>query len=91
MDYRNFYYKSLNITQPQLEGCEFIPSVYDYFEKEYQQSKFLYNEFIRIKDLGLQPIVSKENENNYGRSIHSDYYKVINEKKWLLARLKYGI
>lgn len=85
------FYKSLNITQTQLEDCEFIPRVYDFFEKEYQQSNSFYNEFIRGKDLGLQPIVSKENENNYGRGIHSDYYKVINEKKWMLARLKYGI
>jgi hypothetical protein len=90
MNYHDFY-KSVNIPTPELDGCEFIPSVYDYFEKEYKSCKDVYNNFIANKDLGLQAIVSKENEHNYGRGIHSDYYRVIDKKKWMLSRLKYGI
>lgn len=69
----------------------FIPGVYDKLQAEYNSSNLLYRAFIVSKDLGLITNVTTDNESIYGKDIHTDYYKIIDEKKWLLTRLKYGI
>lgn len=77
----------------QVEGSDyyFIPEVFDTFATEYRRSTILYKKFIEDKDLGLVTNVTKANEATYGREIRSDYYKIVDEKKWMLAKLKYGI
>jgi hypothetical protein len=77
----------------QVEGADyyFIPEVFDVFENEYYISTKLYKRFIEDKDLGLVTNVTKDNEATYGREIRSDYYMVVDEKKWMLAKIKYGI
>jgi hypothetical protein len=69
----------------------FIPEVFDVFEKEYKKSNLFYRAFIDSKDLGLIANITNANEKDYGKGIHSDYYKIVDEKKWLLAKIKYGI
>jgi hypothetical protein len=43
----------------------------------------MWKEFIKSLDIGIECIKSCEFPNN-------DVYKVIDEKKWLLAKIKYG-
>ena len=74
-----------------LTGFDFFPEVYDLFEDEYKQSGILYREFIELQDLGVLVNITEENEKIYGREIFTDYYKVVDHKKWLLARIKHGI
>lgn len=69
----------------------FIPDIYDFFKEEYMNNKdLLYNDFIKSKDLGVESCVSEENEKMYKNKIHSDYYYITNNKKWLLSKLKYA-
>lgn len=97
-DYKKFYtdredYIS-NIKwegQHHVDDCIFIPEVFDKFETEWKKSRLLYREFINSKELGLLANVTKENERNYGIGVHSDYYKVLDQKQWFLAKIKYGI
>jgi hypothetical protein len=74
-----------------LEDYYFIPEVFDKFEKEYRKSGMMYREFINLKELGLLANVTKENEQHYGIGVHSDYYKILDDKQWFLAKIKYGI
>jgi hypothetical protein len=57
--------------------------VYSVFWFEYHTSNiFDWKEFIDLKDLGIRYIK---------RGISNDLYNVVDEKKWLLAKIKYGI
>jgi hypothetical protein len=69
----------------------FVPEVYDHFKLEYKSSDMLYTSFINSKQLGLLTAITKENELFYGKEIHCDYYKIVDEKQWFLAKIKYGI
>ena len=53
-------------------------TVFGYFKWEYIQSRLLWADFLIQKDLGIQ--------------VNSEYvYKIVDEKKWCLTRLKYGV
>lgn len=92
-EYRKYYTSREEWESIHVEGSDyyFIPEVYDVFEKEYKKSDLFYRAFINSKDLGLIANLTNTNERDYGRGIHSDYYKIVDEKKWLLAKIKYGI
>jgi hypothetical protein len=54
--------------------------IYRTFDFEYQASDFSnFAEFIKSKDLGITTQVP-----------YDDIYKIVDEKKWLLAKIKYG-
>jgi len=72
-------------------GLTFIPEVYDHFVNEYKQSGMLYSQFVFEKNLGLIANITKATEEQYGFGVHSDYYKIVDDKQWMLAKLKYGI
>jgi hypothetical protein len=84
MEYMAFQWKNN-------EDYIFIPEIYDLFENEYKSSVLLYPAFIDDKDLGVKTSITKENEMMYGREIHCDYYKIVDEQKFFLAKIKYGI
>jgi len=69
----------------------FIPEVYDHFKHEYNSSDMLYTSFINSKQLGVLTAITKENELLYGKEIHCDYYKIVDERQWFLIKIKYGI
>jgi hypothetical protein len=50
---------------------------------KYSESIKLWNEFIQKKNLGI--ICIKATQVPY-----DDIYKIVDEKKWLLAKIKYG-
>ncbi len=56
----------------------FIPELYHKFKFEYFKSSLSWKEFIIAKDIGLIT----------GESFF--FYEIIDEKKWLLSKLKYG-
>ena len=61
--------------------------IYSVFSIEYRTSNafnngFGWKEFIDFKDLGIRHIKT---------GIDNDLYNVVDEKKWLLAKIKYGI
>ena len=95
--YRKFYTdrKEWKLDQPyvlpDMADYNFIPEVYDVFEKEYKKSDLFYRAFINSKDLGLITTTTNANERDYGKGIHCDYYKIVDEKKWMLVKIKYGI
>lgn len=66
----------------------FIPEIYDRFEKEYNASPLWYTEFIEQKDLGVK---TNNIPTMYGKGIHTDYYKILDEQKWFLNKIKYGL
>lgn len=68
----------------------FIPRIYDHFRGSYKKSNKFYKAFVKSLDIGVLPCVSLLNECLYKKEIHSDYYYVTNEKKWLISKLKYG-
>jgi hypothetical protein len=74
----------------EMKDFHFIPEIFDHFEKQYRKSDYLYRMFIDSLDLGVVTNVTNANEHDYGKGVHSDYYKIIDEKKFMLARLKYG-
>jgi hypothetical protein len=41
-----------------------------------------YSDFIKHLDIGIVPIID--------RDVITDKYKIVNEKKWFLAKIKYG-
>jgi hypothetical protein len=69
----------------------FMPEIYDRFKEEYNASDLLYRSFIESKNLGLLTAITNENERIYKSEIRSDYYKVIDKQKYMLAKIKYGI
>lgn len=92
-------YKALNSldhrelfnTYIQLGIFIFIPTIYDHFKDEYRNNKeLLYTDFIKSKDLGVMSCVVEESAKMYKGEIHSDYYYITNNKKWLLSKLKYA-
>jgi len=62
--------------------------IFKFFEKEYEiwcnantTNEFLtFAKFIKYKDLGIE----------YVRGFFRIHYRVIDEKKWMINRLKYG-
>ena len=90
MNYDMFYGHIDQQFNYNTEDYYFIPEIFDHFEKEYRKSDYFYKLFIDSLDLGVITNVTKDNERDYGKGVHSDYYKVIDEKKFMLARLKYG-
>ena len=70
----------------------FIPRVYDLFKRDWKCSKEFYSEFIKSKDFGIETNHTlKETEmQNGNEQLYTDYYKIVDEKKWLLTKLKYG-
>ena len=60
-------------------------SVYDSFRKEWIAAySIVWSEFIEEKDIGIKAV-----EDSIFLVTHE--YEVIDEKKWLIARIKYGI
>lgn len=55
--------------------------VYGALCDEYSQSDKKWGEFILYKNLGIE----------YKPVFHSNTYKIIDEKKWLLTKIKYGL
>lgn len=89
----SFEKKLIAIAHPMsydMTGYDFMPEVYDYFEKEYAESDLLYRGFIASKNLGLLTSVTRHHEELYGKGIHCDYYIVADPMKWFLAKIKYG-
>ena len=70
----------------------FYPKIWDFFDKEYNDfsNDLYYNDFIKLKDLGIQAVVNLNNEKWYGKDVHCDYYVVTDEKKWIINKIKYG-
>ena len=96
LNYQDSYFKDSTgkykwLKPNDLQDYDFYPEIYDYFKKEYDRSELFYQAFIESKDLGLVTAVTKVNERDYGHSIHSDYYMIVDEKKWMLAKIKYEI
>jgi len=52
-------------------------NIYNVVKVEYLTQPLNWNKFIKNKDLGVIHLVDDE-------------YKIIDEKKWLLSKLKYG-
>lgn len=53
------------------------------FKKEWSESNhYLYKEFINYKNLGIIWLINRSKNH---------CYEIIDEKKWLLTKLKYGI
>lgn len=91
--YKQFYLsEDYGLSKLSIERRDFlfIPEVFDAFENEWKKSGILYRDFINKKELGLLANVTKENEYDWGIGVHSDYYKVVDEKQWFLAKIKYG-
>ena len=60
------------------------PKILDRFHDQWSSSGINhYYDFIRHLDIGILPVRSER--------LITDDYKVVNEKKWLLAKLKYGL
>lgn len=55
-------------------------NIYKILYSEYTVSECNYALFIERKDMGIISI-----------DLTGDFYKVVDEKKWLLSKLKYGI
>jgi len=69
----------------------FIPEVYNMLKEEWNTSNILYSKFIQSKDLGIETnheLLTAEER--YGLEVHTDYYKIVDDKKWMINRLKYG-
>ena len=60
--------------------------IYYYFEDDYYDNSYANNwqEFVKYIDIGIEYIESAE-------LVDVDHYKIVDEKKWLLAKIKYGI
>jgi len=86
-----FIYDRRSDGKDNIDDYYFFPEVFDKFETKWKKNRLLYREFINSKELGLLANVTKENERNYGIGVHSDYYKILDEKQWFLAKIKYGI
>jgi hypothetical protein len=69
----------------------FIPEICDRFVDEYRLSDLLYREFIESKDIGVITTIDDEQERIYGKDIRCDYYKIVDQEKFFLAKIKYGI
>lgn len=59
--------------------------VYDTFEDEFHKASIDWHDFVKKKDIGLHFNMSDKYTKN------GDHYTIVDSKKWLLARLKYGI
>ncbi len=57
-------------------------SLYNVFKDDFLLQKDRWTDYIESKDLG---VVSCFNSNN------NSLYKIVDEKKWLLAKIKYGL
>ncbi len=69
----------------------FIPKVYDILQEEWMSSNIYYSKFIQLKDLGIEPNHELSiAEKNYFEKVHTDFYKIVDEKKWILNKLKYA-
>jgi hypothetical protein len=71
---------------------DFIPKIYDMFKDEWNTSHMKYSKFIKEKSMGVlvNPTLI-ERENEFDSSLYTDYYNIIDKKKWMLFKLKYGI
>lgn len=65
------------------------PKMYPTFKKEWLSSHFIHwEDFIASKDLG---ITCFNKISSIDTTIGLIAYKIVDEKKWLLAKIKYGI
>ena len=65
------------------------PKMYPTFKKEWLSSHFIrWEDFIASKDLG---ITCFNKTSSIDTTIGFIEYKIVDEKKWLIARIKYGI
>lgn len=63
-----------------------LGAIYRFFRKEYIASSFeYYAEFLESKDIGIIRI------DDYIRTDFTYLYEIVDEKKWALSRIKYGI
>jgi hypothetical protein len=70
----------------------FLPDVFNFLKEEWKSSNTLYSKFIQDKNIGLE--TNHEllmAESRWGLDVYTDFYKIIDEKKWTLNRIKYGI
>lgn len=59
-------------------------SIFPIFESEWADSQLRWGDFVKSKDLGVEYIA--------GTSFYAnESYKVVDAKKWVYTRLKYGI
>lgn len=69
----------------------FVPAIYDALKEEYKTTHLMYRAFIESKQLGVVPNVTLENERIHKRGIFSDYYTIVDPRRWLLTKIRYGI
>ena len=60
-----------------------ISQLYEKFKFEFFKNSLSWKEFIKIKDLGIICLRSYPSPNQ-------DEYEIIDEKKWLINKIKYG-
>ncbi len=51
--------------------------IYFHFQKEFAECSLRYQEFIKTKDIGVV-------------FVHSNNYNIVDNKKWVFSRIKYG-
>ena len=76
---RNGYYGELNM---EFEDKDF--KIYRALQDEFHRfERDDYDSFLAMKDIGIKYIVK------YISSFH--HYEIVDNKKWILAKIKYGI
>ena len=80
----------------------YIPTIYEHFGAQFIQQndadyKLLYSTFIKQLNLGVVAYTSTQKEVlypinvNYQHLFHTDYYNIVDDKRWLFSKLKYAI
>ena len=60
----------------------FNAGMFDIFFSEWVESKLAWEDFITLKDLGLEYIRGRGED---------EQYSIVDIKKWMMAKIKYGI
>jgi len=63
--------------------------IVDFFYEDWCGSSHkVFKDFIKDKDMGIELVENLRDEKT--RLLQYNVFRIINEKKWLLAKLKYG-
>jgi hypothetical protein len=73
-----------------MDSNTFVHSgIVDFFYEEWYESPHkVYKDFIKSKDMGIELVENLRDEKT--RLYQYNVFRIINEKKWLLAKIKYG-
>lgn len=99
------YSKDVEHFKYLITRCEvfYIPTIYEHFGTLFLQQlneakhNLLYSTFIKQLNLGVVAYTSTQKEVlyrvgvDYQHLLHTDYYNIVDNKKWLFSKLKYSL